>query len=72
LGLGSVAMGNWIKSHKEVFLAFAIFLMALSLTSAVRDKIKKGNNTGLIIFSIASVVTLSLLFYNKIMYGYFI
>jgi hypothetical protein len=46
--------------------------MALSLTSAVRDKIKKGNNTGLIIFSIASVVTLSLLFYNKIMYGYFI
>jgi hypothetical protein len=72
LGLGSVAMGNWIKSHNEVFLAFAIFLMLLSLTSAVRDKIKKGNNTGLIIFSIASVVTLSLLFYNKIMYGYFI
>jgi len=65
-------MSNWIKSHKEVFLTFAIFLMGLSLTSAVRDKIKKGNNTGLIIFSIASVVTLSLLFYNKIMYGYFI
>jgi len=64
-------MGNWIKSYKEVFLAFALLLMALSLTSAVRDKIKKGNNTGLIIFSIASVVTLSLLFYNKIMYGYF-
>jgi hypothetical protein len=67
-----VAMGNWIKSHKEIFLAFAIFLMALSLASAVKDKIKKGNNTGLIIFSLASVVSLSLLFYNKIMYGYFI
>jgi len=45
--------------------------MGLSLTSAVRDKIKKGNNTGLIIFSFAFVVTLALLFYNKIMYGYF-
>jgi hypothetical protein len=67
-----VAMGNWIKSHKEVFLAFAVLLMCLSLASAVRDKIKKGDKTGLIIFSIASAVTLSLLFYNKIMYGYFI
>jgi len=65
-------MSNWIKNHKEVFLAFAIILMVLSLTSAVRDKIKKDNNTGLIIFSFAFVVTLSLLFYNKIMYGYFI
>jgi len=65
-------MSNWIKNHKEVFLAFAIILMGLSLTSAVRDKIKKNNNTGLIIFSFAFVVTLSLLFYNKIMYGYFI
>jgi len=65
-------MGNWIKSHKEVFGVFAILLMVLSLTSAVRDKMKKANNTGLIIFSIAFVVTLSLLFYNKIMFGYFI
>jgi len=61
-------MGNWIKSHKEVFLAFAIFLMVLSLTSAVKEKVKKDDNTGLIIFSFAFVVTLSLLFYNKIMY----
>jgi hypothetical protein len=65
-------MGNWLKSHKEVFLALAVLLMTLSLASAIRDKIKKGKNTGLIIFSIASVVTVSLLFYNKIKYGYFI
>jgi len=65
-------MGTWLKSHKEIFLTVALLLMTLSFVSAVQEKMKKGKNTGLVIFFIASTITVSLLSYNKIKYGYFI
>ncbi len=59
-------MGSWIKSNKEVFLGGALFLMALSLFSAIQEKRKKGKNTGIIVFVIALIITTFLLFFNRI------
>ena len=72
LGIGSVAMGRWIQTHKETFLAIAISLMALSLFTAVREKKRTGKNTGLITFAMAFAIAALLLSYTKIRYGYFI
>lgn len=47
-------------------------MMTLSLVSAVREKRIKGKNTGLAAFGAALVITIFLLSYNKIRFGYFI
>jgi len=46
--------------------------MSLSFFSAIREKKKNGKNTGLIIFSVALVFTLSLWAYTKMKYGSFV
>lgn len=47
-------------------------MMTLSLIAAVREKRTKGKNTGLAAFGAALVITVFLLSYNKIRYGFFI
>ena len=47
-------------------------MMTLSLFSAIQEKRKKQRNTGLIAFGLALAITVFLLSYNKIKYGYFI
>ena len=64
-------MGQWLQSHKKLFLASAVFMLSLSLFSAVHEKKKQDANTGLIIFAIVAALTLALLSYNKIRFGYF-
>jgi hypothetical protein len=46
--------------------------MSLSLFSAIREKKKNGKKTGLVIFSVALIITLSLLAYTKMKYGSFV
>jgi hypothetical protein len=70
-GLGSMALGGWLQSHKGLFLTVALSLMTLSFISAIREKKKTGKNTGLVIFASALLITAGLLSYNKIRYGYF-
>jgi len=72
LGLGSLALGRWIQTHKLTFFSIALSLMALSLFSAIQEKRKKRGNTGLIAFGLALVISAFLLSYNKIVYGYFL
>ncbi|NIQ96042.1 MAG: hypothetical protein GWN87_18920, partial [Desulfuromonadales bacterium] len=50
----------------------AVAMMGLSLFSAIREKRKRGKNTGLVVFAVALVVTTALLLYNKVRFGYFI
>ena len=65
LGLGSAVIGQWIPTHKGILLLVAILLMSLSLYGGIREKIKTGRNTGLVI-SIASLVITAVL----IAYGF--
>jgi len=46
-------------------------MMALSLFSAINEKKKKNTNTGLIAFGLAMAITVFLLGYNKLRYGFF-
>jgi len=70
-GLGSAAISRWVPQHKGLFLLAAILLISLSLFTAVREKKKTGKNTGLILFSVALVLSLLLFSYSKSRYGYF-
>jgi len=72
LGLGTFAVSRWIQTHKLTFFAIALSMMALSLFSAIQEKRKKQKNTGLIAFGLALAITVFLLSYNKLKYGYFI
>ena len=72
MGLGSIAVSRWLQSHKVLFLSVALSMMTLSLLSAVREKRTKGKNTGLVAFGAALAITVFLLSYNKIRYGFFI
>jgi hypothetical protein len=65
-GLGSATVGKWVPNHKGLFFLFAIFFMSLSLFTAVREKMKTGKNTGLILFSIAMILSLLLLYYSQL------
>jgi hypothetical protein len=71
LGLGSFAVSRWIQTHKLTFFSIALSMMTLSLVSAIRDKRKRGKNTGLIAFGSALLITAILLGYNKVRYGFF-
>jgi len=62
-------MGRWIQTHKTLFLSAAALLMAASLASAVRERVVKGKNTGLIVFGVAALVMAALLTYAKIKNG---
>ncbi len=70
MGLGSVGMGRWIKTHKTAFLAAAVFFMTASLALAIRERIVKGKNSGLVIFTVALIATGALLVYTKLKNGY--
>jgi len=72
LGLGSATLGKWIPDHKGLFLVIALIFMSLSLYAAIKEKKNNGKNAGLIIFSIVSIITVSLLAYTKIQYGTFL
>jgi hypothetical protein len=65
-------MGRWVQTHKGAFLIGAGALMSLSLYVAIREKKKDCQNTGLIFFGLALLVTISLITYTKIRYGYII
>jgi hypothetical protein len=71
LGLGSFAASRWIQTHKLAFFSIAISMMALSLFSAINEKKKRNTNTGLIAFGLAMAITVFLLGYNKLRYGFF-
>jgi hypothetical protein len=47
-------------------------MMTLSLVSAIREKRNKGKNTGLIAFGAALIISVFLLSYNKVKYGFFL
>lgn len=66
-----MGIGQWIPAHKKWFLAAALGLMALSLYAAFREKIRSGKNLGLVVTAVALLVTVSLLFYKWVRYGYF-
>ena len=46
--------------------------MSISLFVAVREKKEKCKNTGLIFFAVAVTITLALIVYTRIKYGYII
>ena len=65
-------MSRWIQTHKLTFLAIALSMITLSLFSAINEKRKKKTNTGLIAFGFAMAITVFLLSYNKLKYGFWI
>lgn len=57
-------VGQWIPAHKGVLLLVAILFMSLSLFGAIREKVKTGRNTGLVISIFSLVITAVLLAYG--------
>jgi len=70
-GLGSAAVGQWVPNHKGLFFLLAILLMSLSLFTAVREKKKTGKNTGLLLFSVALLLSILIFSYSRLRYGSF-
>jgi len=64
-----MGMGRWIQTHKTAFLAAAVLLMAASLANAVRERIVKGRNSGLVVFGVALLTTAALLAYSRVTNG---
>ncbi len=64
-----MAMGRWIQTHKTAFFAAALLLITASMASAIRERIVKGKNSGLIIFGVAFVTMAALLSYSKVKNG---
>ena len=71
LGLGSLGLGGWIQGHKVWFLTAALGLISVSIFMAIRERKRTGRNTGLVVAAFALLLTLSLLAYNRLRYGYF-
>jgi len=64
LGLGSAALGTWLKQNRPLFLGLTLAFLAVAFYSANKDR-KKGGKKGMLMFYVASVLSFAFVVYSE-------